>query len=339
MKTTILLLCALATSQMLNATVHTVSNEPGYPAQYTTIADAIAAAAAGDTLYLSGSGTNYGDITLTMPLAIIGVGYNIGSAASQVSSVYCEAGSAGSKFIGLYLAGYIYPSYTAPNTNILIERCRIYGTDASYPMDGLIIKNCVIVGGINMGSDWTNVLITNNLITGAISGSTSPSVLISNNVFVGDPFYYRALGDISYAVISNNIFYYQSYVSGVNPYVGAQNCAFNNNISYLTNSDALPPATGSNVGSGNLVGVDPLFVNVPDYYFNLSYDYHLQAGSPGKNAGTDGTDIGLYGGGAPLVGMLDGVPRLPLVTTFNLLNTSIGVGGSLNVEVEGSKHD
>jgi len=28
-------------------------------------------------------------------------------------------------------------------------------------------------------------------------------------------------------------------------------------------------------------------------------DYHLKADSPGKNAGKDGTDIGIYGGSYP----------------------------------------
>ncbi len=338
MKTWTLLFC-LATSQLLHATVRTVSNEPGYPAQYTTVADAIAAAAAGDTLYLTGSGTSYGTIYLAKPLTIIGAGYNNGSAATTVGSVFCRVGSTGSKLIGLYVAGsHIYPTSDGPNTNILIERCRFYSTqNPGYSMDGLVIKNCVIDGPVNLGSDWTNVLITNNLLIGSnyyynnsISGSTSPSVLISNNVFSISAGY--ALQNIQYAVVSNNIFY-----GGGPANNGALNCAFNNNISYQTPDDALPP-TG-NVGAGNLVGVDPLFVNVPDANGNLSYDYHLQAGSPGKNAGTDGTDIGLYGGGAPLVGALDGVARIPLVTTFNLLNSSIGLGGSLNVQIAGSKHD
>jgi len=334
MKNSILLICAFATSQLLNAAVHTVSNEPGYPAQYTTIADAIAAASAGDTLLITGSATNYGNVTVNKQLTLIGVGYNPPGVKTSLENIRCTTGSSGSKFIGLYLNSWFYPSYVTANSNILIERCQIFGTQPGEAIDGLIIKNCVIDNGIYMSSSWTNVLITNNLIKGNVHGGTSPSVLISNNVFSNSGS--LSLYSIQYAVVSNNIFY-GSAPSQDN--YGVVNCAFNNNISFGSADNDLPPTGGNNVGSGNMVGVDPLFVNVPNYSGNLSYDYHLQASSPGKNAGTDGTDIGIYGGSTPLVGALDGVPRLPLVTTFNLLNSSIGLGGSLNVHVEGRKHD
>jgi len=39
---------------------------------------------------------------------------------------------------------------------------------------------------------------------------------------------------------------------------------------------------------------DPLFVDKDND------DYHLQAGSPAKNAGDDGNDMGAYGGSYPI---------------------------------------
>ena len=196
----------------------------------------------------------------------------------------------------------------------------------------MLVKNSNI-NSINMASNWTNVLITNNLITGQVSGSSSPSVLISNNVFASNGSY--VLQGVTYAVVSNNIFYGSSpsYDGG-----GVENCAFNNNLSFGTADDDLPP-TGSNVGSGNQVGVDPQFVNVPDFTGDPDHNYDLQAGSPANNAGTDNTDLGVYGGGNPLVGAFDGRARIPLVTNFVINNSTIGEGGSLNVTVEGTKHD
>ncbi|MBK9628087.1 MAG: hypothetical protein IPO56_10405 [Flavobacteriales bacterium] len=332
MKTPTLCFLAFCASTCLRATVLTVSNEPGYPAQHNNIADAIAAASPGDTLLITGSAATYGTAILDKPLTLIGAGYNIAGAKTQLNGVFFADGSSGSKIIAMN-AGQIYVDYGNSIGDILIER--VQGSVAyfnGYPLDGLIIKNSFI-GSINMSGNWTNVLITNNLITGQITSSSSPSVVISNNIFSNDGSY--ALQSLSHAVISNNIFYGSAPSFDGN---GVANCAFNNNISYGSPDDDLPP-TGSNVGAGNQVGVDPLFVNVPDFQGLASYDYHLQPGSPGINAGTDGTDIGIYGGSAPLVGVLDGVARIPLVTTFNLLNTSIGEGGSLNVQVQGTKHD
>lgn len=327
-------LLGLAAAVSLNAAVLTVSNEPGYPAQYTTLNDAHAAASAGDTLYVTPSATYYDDVIIDRPLTIIGGGYNIGGPSSTVNYIYLGAGADGSKVIGMNMY-ILYYNYFSTMTDVLIERCAVNSISYynNYGMDGLLVKHCEVLTSINLG-EATNVLITSNLIKGYVTGSSSPSVLISNNVFANSNGSH-ALQSISYAVISNNIFY--GLAPSFDGY-SVENCAFNNNMSFGSADDDLPP-NGSNVGSGNLVGVDPLFVDVPDFTGNVSYDYHLQAASPGHNAGTDGSDLGLYGGGTPLNVPLDGRPRIPLVTNFVINTSTIAEGGSLNVTVEGRKND
>lgn len=318
---TLTLAVALATTT--HATVFTVSNDPATPAQYTDVQAAHDGASPGDTLLLKASTSSYGGLYLDRPLTVIGEGYDLNGPYTSIS-VYTQPGSDGSIFIGF--TGYISLNGSDTISNVLIERCGVSISASSYGVTGLIVKHCVIFDA-SLGN-CAQVLITNNLITGPVHGSSAPSVSIQNNVFMNNG--QDALYGIYYAVVSNNIFY------GSSPHA-ATNCAFNNNISFGTWNDELPP-TG-NVGSGNQQGVDPLFVNVPGFSWSPSYDLHLQAGSPGIGAGTDGTDIGLYGGGFPLNVPLDGLPRLPQVTQFNLLNSSIGEGGSLNVQVQGAKHD
>lgn len=316
---------------MLNATVWTVSNEPGYPAQFTDVQAAHDAAQAGDTLYVTASATAYSQLHIDRMITVIGGGYDQGGPTTIIAMIYLTPGSDGSKIMSLYAP--ISLTMGGDNSNILIERVngQIYGNQAGFTVNGLVVKHCVL-STVQLEPTWTNVLITNNLISGQVSGSYSPSVLISNNVFastIGNYFFY----DMGYALLSNNIFYGSPIASAVS------NCTFSNNLSYQTTDDNLPPTAGNNVGSGNLVGVDPLFVNVPDAQGAWSYDYHLQASSPGHNAGTDGTDIGLYGGSAPLNVPFGGTPRLPQVTQFDLLNSTIGQGGTINVQVQGAKHD
>jgi hypothetical protein len=325
-----LLTAVLAGSLVASATVHTVSNSPTLPAQFDNMTDAIAAASDGDTIYISGSVTSYGDVWLDKSVTLIGAGYGHAGSKTHISTLYLYTGPSNSKIIGIDIS--YLSNWYSETLNVLIERCKIYSINDYGGFDGMIIKHSVI-GHVHMSSSSTNILITNNLITGYISGSNSPSVLISNNVFIGE-YTSWALSSISYAVISNNIFW--NAAPSIDGY-SVENCAFNNNITYQTSDDVIP--SGSNVGVGNLIGVDPLFVNVPDATADPSYNYHLQAGSPGKNAGTDGTDIGLYGGGSPLNVPLDGRARIPLITQFDLLNSSISEGGSINVQVKARKND
>lgn len=114
------------------------------------------------------------------------------------------------------------------------------------------------------------------------------------------------------------------------------NCTFNNNITYETTNNTIP--YGTNVGSNNLVGINPLFVNAPNRSGSLAYDYTLQAGSPGENTASDGTDIGIFGGGFAFID-LTGRARIPLVTTMTILNSSVPQGGTLDVQISGTKVD
>jgi hypothetical protein len=74
--------------------------------------------------------------------------------------------------------------------------------------------------------------------------------------------------------------------------------------------------------------------------FNYSYDYHLDTGSPGIAAGTDGTDIGIYGGLYPFPGgenvpwQTSAMPTLPQIYKMNVLNPTLPIDGTLQVKIE-----
>ena len=58
----------------LHAAVHTVSNVPNSVANFTTVNAAITASQAGDTIYVGGSASDYGNISLNKPVVLIGSG-------------------------------------------------------------------------------------------------------------------------------------------------------------------------------------------------------------------------------------------------------------------------
>lgn len=151
---------------------------------------------------------------------------------------------------------------------------------------------------------------------------------VKNNLFLNKTT--DCLMGVQNMIIENNIFY------GSEPQ-GGTGCVFSKNLTYMCVNNTIP-GTG-NLGSGNKVDQNPLFVNVPPAGgFSYSYDYHLQAGSPGKNSGTDGTDIGIYGGMMPFeVGANPYIPQMMETTLPS--GSSVPAGGTLNVHFKAKKQN
>lgn len=330
---TIALSAILLSAWQAQATILTVSNFANHPAQYTAVQTAINDAAIGDTILITGSTTNYGDINITQQLTIIGAGHNNGGPSSQVNTIRFYPGSSNSTLVGL-LCGTINLNFTVAVQGLRIERCRItgliYPLQPSFTTNDLIIRNCVFNSLSLSQTASSNVQIANNIISGSITAYNATNMIVSHNLFVNATTG-SALDQFSSSVISDNIFWGRTPVSATMNY-----CTFNNNITFQTTNDVIP--FGTNTGSNNQVGADPLFVNTPSRTGSLAFDYHLQAGSVGHNAASDGTDIGVFGGAFPFVD-LSGRARIPLMTTLNILNSTIAQGGSLNVEISGTKVD
>ncbi|MEZ4828285.1 MAG: right-handed parallel beta-helix repeat-containing protein [Bacteroidia bacterium] len=324
------------------ATILTVDNNPNSGGQYNNLTAAITAASVGDTIYIIGSQVSYGSPTISKKLTLIGAGYNpsnqfgLRTTLDYIyfsTSVAPNTTSSGSKVMGIQCSG-IYGN--ASNVNdIVIERTNASSISLTTNNNGWIIQNNIIdYIYINYNS---NILIRNNIIKGQIYSTSQPSVLVSNNVFTGTPTAGTVFSTASHLIITNNIFYY-----GRSPQ-GTTLSTYNNNIAYFTPNDTM--VIGTNTGSGNLINVNPQFVNAPSGTFDYAYDYQLKSNSQGKNAGTDGTDIGAYGslnpfpigGVAPFI--TSAMPAVPQVIELNILNSSILQGDSLQVHVKARKQN
>ncbi|MCX7986130.1 MAG: hypothetical protein N2662_04260 [Bacteroidales bacterium] len=311
------------------AKIYTVSNNVSAPAQYNSLSAAISAASYGDTIYVMGSQSSYGDFIVNKKLTIIGTGYDV-SGTDYNLSVTVGTITLDSTLIapidGITLVG------------INFYRVNYASGDRGY-IDNVIIKNCMVRWDIIVcGRNWTiynniidgpidignypNVFITNNIFyKGQIINSNQSSVFVINNLFI----YYNNsyfLDNVKNSNIYNNIFY-DNRVSVNN----STSNVFNNNISYNASLDYLLPPAG-NSGTNNFQQTDPQFVslNIPApgsgsiAIANLkNYNWRLRTTSPGKNAGTDGTDIGIYGGPYPWPGFT-GMPNLPVIEKFYIKN-------------------
>ncbi|MBX2897453.1 MAG: hypothetical protein KF763_18570 [Cyclobacteriaceae bacterium] len=370
----ILVIATLFACTTTFATVRTVSNNPTRPAQFTTFAAAQSASVNGDTIYIYGSPFQYPAISINKRLVIIGAGYNPNNQFGQPTNIanidlFRDTGvnnATGSVLTGILTSRLDITGLMS--NNIRVFRCRFTsyinmagGSPTAYA-DGWTFYNNIfdsyIYGGANSRTSQsaTNIIIANNIFSNTntyLYGFNSNSIIVDHNLFLGA----NNLFQIYNIIITNNIFTRTTgtvfYGGGTGPVL----CTFNNNISNqstIADPSSYTPANsfintftgtggGSNFGAGNFVGVDPLYAAVSNFNgYVATANYRLQAGSVGKNAATDGTDIGIYGGSYPFpsggaVGSgydTSPMPPIPQVTELNIQNATVPVNGTLNVNVK-----
>lgn len=317
-----------------SAKIWRVNNTPGVVADFNTIAAAVAAAAAGDTIYIEGSATNYGGATVNKKLTFIGTGYFLSGTNSNpglqangneayFGSAFIDSAASGSTFLGL--AGLnIYNANPAGygTDNITISRCQLsnisiyYSPSAGTIGDGWNINKCyvgTINGNIGAMRNWN---VSNNIFTGGldISNTTSSNIVIRNNVF-------RSSITLYNAYFANNIIYYGPTFTNV---VVKNNLAIGNPASFA----AYVGTNGNSAGHTDALTFQGLAGNSSDGQWRLA------AGSPAIGAGlTVGSvvspDAGAYGGPDPY--RLSGIPPIPTIYSLTVPAAIPSGSNSMNI--------
>jgi hypothetical protein len=321
-----LTLIALLTSVYSYATVRTVNNNNPSPGQFATFAAAHTAAVAGDTLYISGSPTGYSSNTITKVLTVIGTGHGPDKQNPLVSTftnINCNAGSAGSKFIGLTFSGNVSNSQ-----NATYEHCR-FNTFFSVAANSLTstFNKCVFISPALFTNFTSDTFIFNNCIfDDAIEANGTPGIKagsVTNCIFLGNAIF--GVGpNFSNFTFTNNIFY------GVSPQITGTNTSttMTKNISFNCPNNNF---NGTSL-SGNIINSNPLFNTYVPPGFHYTDNYVLQSGSPGHNAATDGKDIGLYGGATGVNFHMGGEPSIAQIRQVNMPAT-VPAGQSIIVNI------
>ncbi|MGK7391167.1 MAG: hypothetical protein ACNS60_12500 [Candidatus Cyclobacteriaceae bacterium M2_1C_046] len=337
MKTLILSFLFITASLAGYSTSIVVDNSSGSGAPYTSLQLALDDAVAGDTIYVSPSGTTYGDITIRRQVVMIGSGRRPGAQVpgeSVVGRISFEPTlPSGSYFSGLRVTSYVYLYQATSVSNVTFERnifsqaVYLNSNNPDCKFIGNIFTN-VVYNDLNSGAA-ANTIFQNNFFYREVRGLNSTS-LAFNNITL-DEFWGAS------ATIFNNIFMSNTTTNSVNLTDNCTNCTYNNNLTWAPNTTGFVALVDglNSFGGNNLDNTDPLFVNVPVSTlggFTYGNDYRLQDLSPGNNYGTDGTDLGLYGGNYNFVNNYnpDDVPRMLFM---NVTNAVIQQGGTLNVEV------
>jgi hypothetical protein len=333
---TIVLVCVAILSQ---ATTHHVDQNQNRPAGY--IADlqtAVNLATAGDTIFVYPASNDYGHITIKKKLHLFGFGYDgTQGFGSRIANLYLDTTtSPSSSPTGSTFQGFTFDNVIANKgniNNIGIFGCYIISSYISIAAgsSGWTIKNNLIQNYIQI-NNCSNILISNNVFVGSnnngIHYSNANTVVISNNLFCNWYYFYN----VTNAIASNNIFLCSSPTNQTHMY----NNQFINNLSWKSTADpyVLPPV--GNTGTNNKSNVNPLFETaLSSGTYDKTKDYHLKATSPGKNAGSDGTDIGPYGGPNPFV--WGGAFTIPKVTEMLITNPVVNQGTNINVKLKAKK--
>ncbi len=318
----------------------------GGVALYTNLNTALSGAVNGDTIYLPG-GTVFVSTNpyINKSLTIVGAGHHPDStqATSRTVipvSIYIASGADNGKLTGIQCQTVFFGStYSDQNVNnYILERCNIGDLFPSY----------------DNNSTSQNIMITENIIsylhdysynTGIVGFS---SALFEKNIFGPNSHYSKD------ALFVNNIFYcYYNYFN-------FQKGTYNNNI-ILCTANASTFSIGSTYTTFNNTLVCKLdtsaltvtysgmynnpinpesavntFVNAMTTDFSYSNNYHLKATSNGHNAGTDGTDVGIFGTQFPA--KEGAVPFNPHISHKNI-GTAVTPTGVLNVDVRVSAQD
>jgi hypothetical protein len=267
----------------------------GTPKFYTKLPDAITGALAGDTILIPGGG--FDGITINKRLYLIGVGTNPDSTSVTArTSITLTTGADNGVITGISSQQNIYTN--ADITGYTISRCNVAGiAQQAGTLNGFTISENIMNDlSINGG----NHRVYNNIFTYVVSINNS---IIRNNLFLfGNVTFNTTALNADNCIIENNILEYDAY-NGYSNFTGDNNLLNNN-----TNVGANGLTGNNNQGNNNFITTTPLTIKAifPTYDANTingdgiyKANFNLPAGSPYKNAGRDGTDIGIYGGVFP----------------------------------------
>jgi len=341
-KTIILLAFLIYVHQIKAQNVITVDNAVGSDAQYDNLQAAIDAAGDNDILYIHASENTYGDITVNKKLTLIGFSHSDPDKSTLITDISLGENASNSKFSGLHITDdFIIDNLNTTITGLIFEN-NIVEDQMKFRhagVDNIIIRGNIIrhIGTRTtsvLNNNYTNTIITNNIILGKINLRKYQSVTIKNNIFLysgtGFTIQNNESGNGSITV-QDNIFYVSSNATIDK---NAPGVIFEYCLVYNIGSGNVDALTGTN----NIDNEDPLFVAAANDEFDPDIDdYHLQTGSPAIGAGVNGGDIGIYNSGSFKFNNSGHTADIPTVKIIAITNT-VATGENLEVTIESNSN-
>ena len=320
----------------------------------STLGAAISEAADGDFIYLPGGVFTINDLVINKRVNLIGAGTNADSSAvtgvtSLIGNLIFVTGANNGSLQGFRIFGNLTFGTDLTNQyvrNYFVSRCQFNELRLSYNgsdtnSTSFTFRECIIRGIIYGGR--SHAIFQNNVIEQHLNYFTG--AIFDHNIFLYGAF--RTVNTyVRNTTFSNNIFKYSCVeYQGNNGCINDPSASAYNSYQKNMFSTALTfsifdcggwyggcfttPYSPTTL-SGNLENVpeNMIYVNQSGNTYSIVQNYHLVPASPGKNAGTDGTDLGIYGGSQPFK---DGALPVNPHISYKSVAGSTNSGGMLQV--------
>ena len=310
---------------------------------FTSLSTAISTAADGDTLYVLGSPTSYGSISLNKKLIIIGPGYwldvndttQVYKNPAVINQISFSAGSEESVIEGMK----IYTSSSGQIVDIRTDSITLRKNYIENHYTSSSARTIYIEGvpsGITIEQNWILKNTAGYVIS--ITNYLKNSIIRNNMLKVGTGGYAIYCNQNSYGnqlTVNNNI---------LGGKVHTQNALLFNNIlmegDYEGSDDViyncLCNGTQFPDENNNQQNVDMSTVFV-DNTGTVDKDFMLKDNSPAIGAGYNGGDCGMFGYGmADTPYVLSGLPPVPAIFE---IDSYYAVSGTHDVEVKATSHN
>ncbi|MDA3911283.1 MAG: hypothetical protein PF448_08005 [Bacteroidales bacterium] len=302
----------------------------------TSLLDAYNLANDGDTLYLSGGAFSITNIA--KQLYVFGAGIHPdSSAATQTTRILTEVkflpGADSSRFEGTVFEGNVEKHQSYVIDDLMFTRCKFSsnvdfgeGGTPSVNSKNYQLTESVFIGTLDVQgvvqSSISNCIFQNRIYNALMSD-------ISNSVFLFQSNVFHVINNTSTTNFRNNVFH------STQPYIdlGSSNMYYNNLFVHATPD----LGTGSTeIDNYKNVLLDDFYLSVPSTTFDFLDDYHPDPVAIPSFLGTDGEQIGVYGGLFPLKEGF--IPQNPHVIS-KTIEYNTNESGGLPVEFDVSAQD
>lgn len=307
--------------------VYTVSSNSRIPAQFTDLSEAIEQAEVGSTIYVHPSDKAYGDVEIKKSITIIGGGFmqrpEFYNTSTELGTITIIPNGSNVKVANCKLSGITLADPTKSDANpegsgnhnygeLLLEHnyIGIIGVNIYDPTLFELtanIRNNTIERIAFISENELTVLdrdikfnIDNNVI-GYVTNLKGLGIVFTNNVFYsGGVSISNALIEVNSVAFFNNIFLGRNGSNAIG-ISSTANCMFANNAS--SNIDDNFEGGIDNSFADNLSNISPEFETMKNetglYNWVQNVNFTLENTSVLKEAGSQGTDIGILGGNYP----------------------------------------
>ncbi len=307
----------------------------GSASVWENLDDAVSNAVTGDTLYLPGGVFTLTNNTIDKGLVWIGAGYHpdstMATGNTQITSTLTFNGSADNTYLtGIEFTNQVFfGEATDDALNVTIERCKFNNQLHLRQMDsdttdtGMEIRECVLLSYLN-GYNIRNLIIENSMLFYRIY-NVHYTAYLNCDILYSSTYNYKVFYGAHECFFANCVF----PGNNMHNFEDMTNCTFSHCL--FNRNMSFPVGTNAEVNCVDDVNISNIYTYLEGgtIAWDVLNDFHLVGGSPGENAGSDGTDTGIYGGSNPL--KEGGLPFNPHIRSVSVPSQS--TDGNLPVEI------